>query len=271
MKKTLFGMAIAIAATSAFAHTESDPLFGSAPAAPHIYSDNLTRSQLPTLFKTDRGAFTLLEALQQVGETYVQVNGCPTKLKGTVDLFVGADGTGDVVLTTSGSSLRLDTSETADDKFRGNKYEVVGKSGTINGLAVNDFDGDFTYNALGTIMTGKANMFVPTADPSSPDRFSSVVIKDFYKEQLAINEELRDFTLDWGLQVVSKKGYPVSKWWQTSHSVHDDGIEGRTKFQKIRIAGGSSCKIVINTHGLDNSEIFWQKGSFKIVPVSPAS
>lgn len=257
MKRTLVLLALLAPALAVHA---ADTALQAVPKTPVVYADNLTRSQLPVMFDTDRGAFALYEALQQSAETFIQVNGCKP-VNGTFETYVDQDGIGDLTLTTPGSSLKLEVVKTEEDRFRGARFHTFTKTGLLSGLELNEIDGSYVFNAFNTIMTGSTDV------TAQRDLFTSTVIKDFYRETITFNEESRDATLDWGLQVIHKLGFPVAKYWQRSYSWHDDGVEGKVKFVKDRIAGGSNCRIVVRSHGLGNSEIFSQKGIFKILPL----
>ena len=114
-------------------------------------------------------------------------------------------------------------------------------------------------------MEGDAVMSVPNPQAGgTADVFTGKVIKDFFGYLGKYEHDPRLFILDWGLQVVNKKGYPVSKWYQHSWSIRDDGVEGHTLFEKVRIAGGIPCSITVETNGLNNTEQFNEQGSFSI-------
>jgi hypothetical protein len=240
--------------------------FGNSPSVPKLYTDGLTRLQVPNLTKPERAIFSAYEAIQQVGEAYVQANGCPVSpLKGSVDAFSDQNGTGDVTVVTAGGELKVDVTRVAFDSFRGDTWRVKAASGKLAKTNFTGLLGTYTFNRSGSIMTGDALVSVPNPQASGvADLFTARVIKDFYIYKAPYQDVVRDFTLDWGLQVILKKGYPASKYWQRSWSLKDDGIEGKTVFQKIRIAGGSTCKITIHTSGFNNPEEFNEQGSFSI-------
>jgi hypothetical protein len=207
-----------------------------------------------------------MEAMLQLGEIYIQAYGCPTsQITGGVDIYASQSGVGDSTLWTPGGVYKMIASKTASDSFRGDKYRVSSATGTIAGRNFVGLLGNYRYNKNGSIMEGDAVLSVPNPTASgTPDNFTSRVIKDFFIYKQVYQGVLRDFTLDWGLQVVNKLSYPVSKYFQRSFSVKDDGIEGVTRFEKTRIAGGIPCTIAIQTKGLNNTEQFNEQGGFVI-------
>jgi hypothetical protein len=243
-------------------------LFGPTPAIPSIYSDGLTRLQVPNLTKAERTAFSQMEALQQLGEVYVQANGC-SAVSGEVDVYSNSLGTGDLSVITAGGALTMIARESAFDSFRGSAVSVRAASGLIKNVNFSGVAGTYRFNKSGSIMEGDAAITVPNPTANNtPDNFTARVIKDFFVYKQVYQGVPRDFTLDWGLQVINKKGYPVSKWFQRSWSVKDNGIEGRTKFRKVRIAGGLACAITVDVKGYNNNEQFNEQGTFTIAPVT---
>lgn len=264
MKKLLLTVGLLAFAFS----TNAANLFGPTPEVPKLYTDGLTRLQVPNLTKPERAAFSIMEALQQVGETYVQANGC-SALSGDVDVYSDANGSGDATVTTAGGELTVNVARTASDSFRGDRYTVTAANGKLKKTGFVGLLGNYRFNKSGSIMEGDAVVSVPNPTASgSPDVFTARVIKDFFIYKQPYQGVVRDFTLDWGLQVINKKGYPVSKYFQRSWSVKDDGIEGVTKFKKVRIAGGTACGIEIAVSGYNNNEQFNEQGTFSIYPVT---
>lgn len=268
MNKRLFIAALSFAALPAFAATPSAP-FGPTPVVPDLYTDGLTRLQVPNLTKPERSAFSQMEMIQQLAEAAIQANGCPTTpIVAGLDIYSNSLGTGDSTITSSGGELTLQARRTAADSFRGDRYTVAG-SGKLQKTSLVGALGTYRFNKTGSIMEGDSVVNVPNPTASnSPDIFTGRVIKDFFIYKQQYEGVLRDFTLDWGLQVINKQGYPVSKYWQRSWSLKDDGIEGKTVFKKVRIAGGIPCSITIKTAGYNNPEQFNEQGSLTVAPVT---
>jgi hypothetical protein len=248
-------------------------IWGPTPPIPSIYSDGLTRLQLPNLSVPERAAFSQIEAAQQLAETYVQANGCITTTAG-VDLYAARSGVGDMTITTPGGSIKLAVSQTAVDNFRGDQYTVASELGFISGLKFTGVLAKFNFNKPGSIMEGSAVASVTNPQaPTIPDVFKARIIKDFfafnqlYPVSRGGDGNIRTFYLDWGLGVLNKKDYPVAKWFQRSWSLRDDGVPGRIVFQKTRIAGGSACRIQVSTSGFNNYDNVNQQGFLKIYPV----
>jgi hypothetical protein len=75
---------------------------------------------------------------------------------------------------------------------------------------------------------------------------------------------------DYGLQSLSKFGYPVNKWWQKSKSVRDNGQQGCFVLQKDRLVGAGQCRITLATTGVSQPGLFWQSGTLSVQNVSPS-
>jgi hypothetical protein len=238
------------------------------PKIPNLYTDGLTRLQQPNLTLPQRAAFSIMESMQQLTEAYVQANGCPAKpgLSAKLEVYSDQNGTGDATLTTPGATLEMETRQVAFDSFRGSVQGVRLLSGNIASTRFTNLVGLYRFNKPGSIMEGDAVFSVlnPTTG-TTPDIFTGRVIKDFYKVLVRTKEEPRFAVIDWGLQVLNKKGYPVAKWWQRSFSFQDNGIEGVTRFEKWRIAGGVPCVIKLITKGQDNAEEFDESGTLSVV------
>ena len=272
-KSVLLGSLLALAITPAMA-TQPTPvetgLFGPTPSVPSIYTDNLTRLQVPNLSIPERAAFSTLESIQQLGEAYIQANGCGN-YNASLDVYADRTGAGDSTIVSSGNTLKLLVKRTGSDSFRGDKYQVSGSTGGIRTTNFVGFIGNYTFNKTGSIMAGASTVGIPNPTaPTSVDVFKGKVIKDFFAYNQNYQGTLRTFILDWGLQVIEKNEYPVAKYFQRSWSLRDNGIEGVTKFQKTRIAGGVACRIVTETRGYNNNENFNEQGTLRIFPV-PAS
>jgi hypothetical protein len=243
-----------------------DPL-GISPAIPQIYKDGLLRVQVANPTPVERAAFSLYEAALQVAEALVQTSGCNTPIWVALDTFTDSTGAGDMFF----NGRQLFVTRIANDTFRGDKYRVTGVDAQVMGVPIKAVVGNYSFNLRGTIMEGDwiANVSNPTA-PTVPDVFTGKVIKDFFLYNMDVNGVPRDVVLDWGLQVIDKKGFPASKYWQRSRTIREDGVEGETIFQKTRIAGGPVCSITIATHGNNNPDYFYQQGYLTIKPVSTA-
>ena len=103
------------------------------------------------------------------------------------------------------------------------------------------------------------------------DQYYSSVIKDFFHGNTY--DEFGDFYVmyDYGLQSLSKFGYPVNKWWQKSKSVRDNGQQGCFVLQKDRLVGAGQCRITLATTGVSQPGLFWQSGTLSVQNVSPGS
>jgi hypothetical protein len=270
MKKHVLAVLLSTISLASFATsavTTAGDWAGTAPAIPQIYSDGLVRVQVANLFINERAAVSLYEAIQQAGEAYVQANGCQA-ISGQLTTYADNSGNGDATLVTAGNTIKFLVSRVASDPFRGDKYQVTATSGGIGGTPLSGILAKYRFNKNSTIMDGDFVVNVPNPSaPNAPDLFTGSVIKDFFLFPMTIDGIERNVVLDWGLQALTKKTYPIAKYWQRSRMIREDGIEGSVKMQKTRLAGGPACRVVVNSHGSGNSDYFYQFGTVSIGPV----
>jgi len=250
-----------------------DPEWGITPNVPSIYIDGLTRLQVANLTVPERLAVSMLEASQQTVEAFIQAKGC-VATSGDITVYADTTGVGDTTIDTAGSEIVFLGNQTAVDPFRGDKYRVLAATGKFGQVGFTSFAGVYAFNKSSSIMQGSSAVNIPNPlNPNIKDVFTGTVIKDFFNYPIKTPEDgqVRTTRLDWGLQQISKQGYPQAKYWQRSHMLQEDGVEGTTRFKKLRIAGGPACIIDIKIHGNNNPDYFYQTGFITVAPTTKAS
>jgi len=248
------------------------------PAVPPMYLNGPASLQFQDLSLSDaeRAGYALLESVMQVAEATILAKASCSAAAGTypiVGLFANGDaydpaGNTVTVLSNAGS-FTLEADLDPIDSFRGQTMTInQDGTGKLAGTGVKEYTNEISFNAAGTMMTGWGSVKAKGVN-GVYDLFQVKVIKDFYRDnvQLDTAQDLRaqvPVIYDWGLQSVSKLGYPVNKYWQRSKSLRDDGIAGSTHFVKDRLVGSSACRIQVKTTGSNNADFFQQSGSLII-------
>jgi len=264
-KIEMLAAAVVVASVSTLASATSPP------EAPEAYQLGpfSPRAGTVSLSAQERAAFALLESVMQVVEGKIHATGCvPTVLPLEVysDAFT-APVIGDATLGTAPDSLVLNATG-LPSSFRGQAFNVDQNAGVgyVNGTLVSGYDGTMIFNSANNMMTGYMNAVNVISINWVPNQFTGYVIKDFYKG-IAANDT--HILYDWGLQSLSKEGYPVEKYWQRSAVRHSNGGDGQSVFVKDRLAGVTKCRITIALEGYNVLGLFWQSGTLAISPTAP--
>jgi hypothetical protein len=261
-KIKMLAAAVAVASVSTLAGAADAPgapsQYDTGPLSPIVNQTNLTVHE--------RAAYAMLEAVLQMTEGKIHADGCKaTSLP--LKVYSDAGGQNDASLGSFGNNVKV-VASVAPATFRGQKVTTVQNPavGTIAATPVGNFSSTMSYNDANNMMTGSMSVDVLGAN-GQLNQFTGLVIKDFYKgtgpDQYLI--------FDWGLQSLSKLGYPVEKYWQRSKVRRDDGGIGRTVFVKDRLVGNTACRITIDLSGANGPSLYWQEGTLAIAQVAPAA
>ncbi len=240
-----------------------------APAAPSIYDNGPASARLNVtdMRETEKLAFSLYEAAMQSAEAQIYVNGCmnsTSSVTGYVDLNdadITVNETNGLTIAAvarnplAGFGQHIDVTQTAGQNL-------------LNGKEIEALRGRYTYNQKNNLMVNERTELQARGQRGGLDRFRSSVIKDFYRGD-TFGQGNKYEIIDYGLQVLSKNGYPVNKYWQRSASVRDNGVEGCVVFVKDRLVGTSACRITLETTGYNQPDYFDQTGTLKIERVNP--
>lgn len=218
---------------------------------------------VPSLYASEQGAYAGIEGLMQATESWIiQRGGCAASggsKKFAVEVSTDYNGSGYASLTL-GPTLNLRVSRVSNHPTRGNTYEVGG-GGTINGSTIANFSGRYSYNIGSSIMASNVVTWTNQTGVRPADAFSGTVIKDFWRADYTLpGDGVVSSVWDYGLQQVSKLGYPYNKYWQASRTWRHDGIDAETHFLKTRIAPTNSCQIAVDLIGTAGIDSFFQTG-----------
>jgi len=265
------------------------------PTAPNMYNSGPQSPLLNTtnLSAAERSAFSLFEGVLQVVEAKVHATSCAAAsfdvevyADGSVNSNVPANGGNSIfnkikVTGANGSQApQFELNANLGPNVAGRGQQVVvtlANAGFLGSSRVTQFAATYAFNNVNNLfVTNSVNIGIVGINGGSPDIYSGNVIKDFYHGSVNSNDREYYNIYDWGLQSVSKLGYPVNKWWQRSKTHRDDGVVGHTVWVKDRLVGASSCRITLDTTGYNNQSYFWQGGSIgdgklTISPVAPST
>ena len=252
---------------------DAPAVYATGPLSPAINSTNLSAQE--------RAAFALLEGILQSVEGKVHAAGC---IPLTLPLSVYSDALTDPVvgnakLGTVPADMTLVATGVAPT-FRGQILNVAQNpaAGYVGNTPVTDYASNMVFNSANNMMVGAMTQVNVMSINWVPNQFTGYVIKDFYTglqsgmggigpgngetEEPGSNDT--HIFYDWGLQAMSKEGYPVEKYWQRSKTRRSDGGIGQTAFVKDRLVGVVPCRITIALSGLNQFGIFQQSGTLRI-------
>ncbi len=236
-------------------------IYNNGPAAPILNMTNMRDAE--------KAAFALNEAMLQATESLIYVKGC-SEFTVPIEVYSHPGSNTHYIADTTFGGIELTAlPRTAIAGFGQNIDISQPVQGILNGTPVRNVRGRYTFNSKNNMMVGEKTGIQVKGQNRSFDQFYSTVIKDFYHDNTF--DALGDFYVisDYGLQSLSKFGYPVNKWWQKSKAVRDDGQQGCTVFQKDRLVGTSACRITLATKGVSQPDLFWQTGTLHVQPIKP--
>jgi len=236
-------------------------IYNNGPAAPILNMTNMRDAE--------KVAFALNEAMLQATESLIYVKGC-SEFEVPIIVYSHPGSNTHYIADTNFGGIELEAHpRTAIPGFGQNIDVSQPVQGILNGTPVQNVRGRYTFNSRNNMMVGERTAIQVKGQNRNFDQFYSTVIKDFYHDNTF--DSNGDFYVinDYGLQSLSKFGYPVNKWWQKSKTVRDDGQQGCTVFQKDRLVGTSACRITLATKGVSQPDLFWQTGTLHVQPIRP--
>ncbi|MCP5407545.1 MAG: hypothetical protein H6968_02145 [Chromatiaceae bacterium] len=264
-------LAAAVTAASVSTMAGANP-----PDAPGVYTLGPMSPAINTtnLSAQERAAFALLEGILQSVEGKIHAAGCVAL---TLPLKVYSDALTDPVvgnakLGTTPADMTLVATGVLPT-FRGQIINVAQApaAGYVGNTPVSDYASNMVFNSANNMMVGAMTQVNVMSINWVPNQFTGYVIKDFYMGNDKNVPSDAHIVYDWGLQSLSKEGYPVEKYWQRSKTRRSDGGNGQTAFVKDRLVGVVPCRIAIALSGLNQFGIFQQTGTLSIQPVAPAA
>ena len=250
------------------------------PTPPPFEYDNGPESPLLTttdLSDPERAAFALLEGVITVTKAKIHATSCSATV-GAYPMSIFANGLlssdaladNSVTVTSFGGSYRLGADMHAKIAFRGQKVEITQTSaGAFADRAVSNFTSSGYYNVANNMLTQASTVDVVGAN-GRPDRYAGRLIKDFYRGSLDNNNPEFYLIYDWGLEALSKLGYPANKYWQRSKVRRSDGASGKIVFVQDRLVGATSCRIQIELDGDNYADYVLMSGSLTVSTKKPS-
>lgn len=238
-------------------------IYNGGPASPRL---NMTDMRV-----TERAAYSLGEAFMQTTEAYVYAKGCQ-EFTVPITIYSHPDSADNFIQDNTFNGIKLIATLTGSVAGFGQHIDVEQQiAATLNGNAVQSLRGRYSYSGKNNMMVNERTSIQIKGQLRGYDNFSSSVIKDFYHGNTY--DLFGDFyeLYDYGLQSLSKYGYPVNKWWQKSKSVRDNGQQGCFVLQKDRLVGAGQCRITLSTVGVSQPGLFWQDGTLEVEAVNPNS
>jgi hypothetical protein len=264
-KIKMLAAAVAVASVSSLAVADVPPgppsVYGPGPFSGTVSSTNLSPQE--------RAAYALLEGMMQLAEAKIHAGGCtPVDLPLTVLSTSPAPVTGTATLGFGFNAVVLNAAATATPTFQGQNIGVSQTgAGYIGSTAVAAYTGNHIYNSANNLMVGAMHTGTAVSINGVANQFTGSIIKDFYLGTATADTNDNHIVYDWGLQSLSKGGFPVEKYWQRSKVRRSDGGNGFTAFVKDRLVGPSICRISIYMEGVNSppQKSFSQSGYLQIL------
>lgn len=91
-------------------------------------------------------------------------------------------------------------------------------------------------------------------------------IKDLYSRLIGTNDEASRWVFDWGLDKITKEGYPRTKWTEVSWYRRENGVPGRLRLVEHQIAprSAASCRVICDMDGFNASGEFQYSGTVSV-------
>jgi stage V sporulation protein SpoVS len=245
--------------------------------APYLNGPNSPLVASTDLSDAEKQAYAIYEGIMQIAEAKIHATSC-SAAAGTSDINIFTDGLGgqtdSATVISNGGSFMLVANSLPGIQGRGQTVNVslAGGLSYLAGTKIATYSASNIFNNVNNMMVNQGNVAVFGINSIVvPDFYQVSVIKDFNRGNLTNPLDVDYYTIfDWGLQQISKAGYPVNKYWQRSKSRRDNNNVGRTVFIKDRLVGSSSCRIAIDTRNWNSQNYFFQTGSLTISTDAPS-
>lgn len=215
----------------------------------------------PNFSPAEQGLHCAAESAVSLKAALIAYRGCTAS---TYAVAIDIDGTG-VGTLSIGPSAQFTVDSNVDRNVKGVFCHVDQVDPASIGGTVVTYPGRHAWSSNSWI-------FNSSADPIVFDEFHEFDehnIKDFYK--WTNGRGLVRF-FDWGLEKITKFGYPREKWWQWSRYVPEDGSldPGRLSYWKRRLVPhGAPCSIHLDLEGTNISGTQYSGTLTEFPSVSP--
>ncbi len=261
--------------------TETTPVVpNSLPAPPpNCDGDDGPKSPLDdttNLSDAEKAAYALYESVILMTKAKIHATSCDSTAGSyPISIFTNGGLVGDpgedntVTVDSPDGSYSLDADPQPEIPLRGQFIGIrqIG-SGVFDGHSVSGLSGSGIYNQAKNMLIFNGNTSVVGSN-GRPDLYSGTLIKDFCRGSSNSTDPEFFLIYDYGLEALSKLGYPTDKYWQRSKSRRYDGASGRTVFVQDRLVGATACRIVIDTEGVNSEDVFWQDGTLTVTTDRP--
>lgn len=221
----------------------------------------------PKLSKAEEAGLVLAETLLSITAGLISSgNGCAGVPGGPFSINVGTDGSGTAAYGSAVApiSLAVTPIPTPEELAGfGQKYDVqqdgVGYLDEVN--SIKGYMGTLSYSYGGAILI--SDSVFKMLEFTEYVMWDEHNIKDFW-----LNDETGRHIADAGLEVITKKTYPISKWRQTSEHWRWNGSNGSFKAEKYLMTpyNSSACTIKLSTTILKQSlGRFITKGNIEVI------
>lgn len=198
----------------------------------------------PQLSPAEEGAFALAETLLSITAALVTKGGCANVVGGPFSIQAGVNGDGTATFPTNQvNGVMLKVTRGLSVISFGTKYTVdqfpQGERQYLNLDSIKDYAGDLNYSDGGAILTSRSEFRMFEFGFDFP--WGEHNIKDFWTA-----DEYGAHIEDTGLEVVTKGGYPLTKWRQASNHwrLNSTGVgEFLAKKSLITPSNVSDCHI----------------------------
>jgi hypothetical protein len=105
--------------------------------------------------------------------------------------------------------------------------------------------GDHQWSNGNYIFNDSAEWFMTDPQNGTPIPYGEHSIKDYFKKLVSVDSFFESWEFDWGLEKITKYGYPVAKWTELSWYHRPDGADGFLRVRKDLVKPGNGvCRIV---------------------------
>ncbi|MFI3155201.1 MAG: hypothetical protein QX199_03505 [Methylococcaceae bacterium] len=216
-------------------------------------------SRYPTFEDSERAGLALVESSLSLIAARTQINSIfcgPATYSLNVSAF-RTEGTAaiDHGVGNGGADLHAVLIE---DKLSGAQVNVDALPGSLlKSSALSEYVGDHQWSNLNNIFVDRASFTILHPQNGAPIHYDEHSIKDYFKRVVTVSGVPQSWEFDWGLEVISKLGFPVAKWTELSWYRQWDGNDGYLRVTKQLLTPGSTgaqCAITYNATGTNNGE-----------------
>jgi len=267
------GIALAIGSVSAAsaANGRPTPDHPGGPAALAALQAELNpNSNYPTFDASERTGIALVESALSLiaARTHIDPNFCAPKDYNLSVNAIDADGDASITFPGGGAALHAHLTE----GYLGAFVDVEAAHGSsLYGSKIKNYKGDHQWSRLNNIFLDHAVWDFKHPQSKRLIAYDEHSVKDYYKQilgaprpivegagaDLCVESDIskcghlkdpESWEFDQGIEVITKKNYPVAKWGELSWYRQNDGVDGVVQVRKLLVAK-ESCEILYKAGG----------------------